>query len=89
MKKCLKELRESSIQAEATTGATALRYRHARDVEGAARRPVWLEQSEQGDEGQRGSWRVRSDYRMLVRMLVFIVGGGKPLDAIEKRNDKF
>jgi len=41
LNKCLKELRERAIEAEAIASAKALRRcKHSRDVEEAARRPM-------------------------------------------------
>lgn len=42
------------MEAEATASAKALRCKHARAVEEAAGRSVWLELNKQGDKSQRG-----------------------------------
>lgn len=51
MNKCLKELRKRVVHAEAAASATALGWKRAGDMEGAARR-LWVEPSEGGSEGK-------------------------------------
>lgn len=95
MNECLKKLRGRAVQAAATASATAPKWKHARGVEGAARRlcdwsPVDREvRSEVNGQGGevRGKWRARllGVLQVRVRTSAFIFSGRKPLGAIEQR----